>query len=105
MMRNALFCAGAMLAMLLLWPLIFGGPAGAEPVPARSASTVVMAIPDARPARATLVAPAGIASSPAATCSQRHTQHARLCAPSDTACRSRTFDALDICEATGFWPA
>jgi hypothetical protein len=107
-MRNALICVGAMLAMLLLWPFVFGaaGSAAAAQPRVRAGSAVSMIVPPV-PVRAVapvaVSAPVSLPISAGETCGARHLREAAVC--TDGACRLRTDDALDICEGTGFWPA
>ena len=64
-MRNALICAGVMLALLLLWPLLFGPSARAGAAEAGSA-TVMMAVPPSALARHGACAAAGRCALPRA---------------------------------------
>ena len=111
-MRNAIICAGAMLATVLVWPMAFGGgatPAVAAAPAAHHAGGETMLVPPSakptpRPVSYDQTAEAAPASRPGApeTCSQRYARVAPAC--SSEGCRSRAVDALDICQGTGFWP-
>jgi len=110
MMRNALICAGAMLAMLLLWPFVFGttgGSAANASQTAHVASTATMAIPEpavVRPA----IPPRTVSPGPGSaveSCFRRYQRTFNACAHGGIdACRHRAIDGWDICEVTGFWP-
>lgn len=101
-MRNALICAGTMLALLVLWPLVFG--AGGASMAA--ANTVTIPIPPrvvkdrAAPLAALPPTMPGIES-----CRATRSRARRACAPGDAACAEAVADAFDICEAKGMWPS
>ena len=108
MMRNALICAGVMLAMLLLWPLAFGAgggsPANASPT-VHAASTVSMAIPEARGTHRPVLVRATVPGNAGGSCYRRYERAFNTCEPAGKdACHRRAIDGWDICEATGFWP-
>jgi len=112
-MRNALICAGTMLALLLLWPILFGGTAASTASASAAGSTVSMTVP----APAKLRAPASRAIAPpplsalppltsqVETCGATRVRARRLCSPDDAACAASVSDAYDICQARGLWPA
>ena len=98
-MRNALICAGTMLALLLLWPIVFGGGAASS----ASASTVTIPIPPR-------IYPSSLAALPriarvTESCGATLARAKRACAPGDAACAHAVADAFDVCEAKGMWPS
>lgn len=101
-MRNALICAGAMLVVLLLWPLVFGAGSAAiaSDVAIRAPSTATMVIPEASAA-----VPSPKMSKPKAESCHQHYRRAQTSCAGGGQCEAATADAVDICEATGFWPA
>lgn len=82
-----------LLAIFLGWSVLFGGGAAGAP-PAASAVT-------RQPASATQPANA---TPPLESCFKRYRREAARCGTGDGACRLRTADQWDLCEATGFWP-
>lgn len=98
-MRNALICAGTMLALLLLWPVVFGGGAASS----ASASTVTIPIPP-RAYPSSLAALPKIAQA-TESCAATRARAARACTPGDAACSHAVADAFDVCEAKGMWPS
>ena len=113
-MRNALICAGTMLAMLLAWPMLFGGTAASTSAASAAGSTVTMRVPAPvavrRAAQPAAPPTAPLASLPKLTnvnesCRTSLARVRQLCAPADTACGQSAEDAFDICEARGRWPS
>ncbi|MBM3927209.1 MAG: hypothetical protein FJ335_01925 [Sphingomonadales bacterium] len=98
-MRNALICAGTMLALLLLWPIMFNGGAASS----AAASTVTIPIPP-RTYPSSLAALPRIAPA-TETCAATRARAARACTPGDAACGHAVADAFDVCEAKGMWPS
>jgi hypothetical protein len=107
--RNALICAGTMLAILMLWPIAFGG--GSSAVAAQPRSTrVTMIVP---PAPAPLPTPEEmVAAEPikvslpapgTETCTTTYHRMTAQC--TSDGCKLRAADGLDICQGTGFWPS
>ena len=101
-MRRAMICVSFMLAIVQLWPMIFGHVEGGSPVvEARlvpAAQAAVMTKPVTMPARI----PLRKLSMP--TCYQRYERAFASCAPGNASCQLRVGDNWDVCEATGFWP-
>lgn len=99
-----------MLAMLLLWPLLFAGggsPAvAAQPSPRQNAVTIIVPPAAAAPLIETLpgIRPVSMILPPPGTetCSATYRRIVSLCA--GETCRLHAVDGLDICEGTGFWP-
>ncbi len=98
-MRNALICAATMLALLLLWPVVFNGGASSG----AAASTVTIPIPP-RTYPSSLSALPRIATV-TESCGATRLRAKRACAPGDAACDHAVADAFDICEAKGMWPS
>lgn len=98
-MRRAMMCVGFMLAMVELWPVVFGHSDSGNPV------MEAQFVPSARAAGRSLT-PARLRASPIGmpTCYQRYERAYNACRPGDGACRLQMGDNWDVCEATGFWP-
>ena len=96
-----MICVSVMLAVFLGWPLAFGGGEATVLQPTRA---------EARTPAVTAAAPAAVASSAAATpkaesCYKRYQREVRQCTgTASAACRLKSADHWDMCEATGFWP-
>lgn len=88
-----------MLALLLLWPVVFNGGAGSS----AAASTVTIPIPP-RAYASSLAALPRIAPA-TESCSATRARAAKACAPGNTACGHAVADAFDVCEAKGLWPS
>ncbi|MGK6320363.1 hypothetical protein [Sphingomonas sp. DT-204] len=107
-MRNAMICAGAMLATVLVWPMVFSGGANfavaAAPAPHHPGGNTMLVPPPTEPTPQPVSYDAGRVSRPGApeTCSQGYARAAPAC--TSEGCRNRALDALDICQGTGFWP-
>ncbi|MES2337626.1 MAG: hypothetical protein V4537_05985 [Pseudomonadota bacterium] len=105
-MRSALICAGVMLAMLLLWPIAFAGPAAERPAPP-AAATVTLPIPPPTLAVIRVAArprpfDAPVAGGP--SCFARYQSLYDSCAGDEAkACRLIAIERWDICETTGRW--
>ena len=86
------------LVLLQVWPSVFGQ---------RSASDI--SVPLAHAAAGTAVdqvrgtASAWETSNPPA-CFAEYRRTLNACAKGDKACETKTVNAFDLCEATGFWP-
>jgi hypothetical protein len=105
-MRRAMICVSVMLALFLVWPMIFGqhgeGAAAAatatreapKPIPAVAVAAVI-------PIPAKVSLPAAIAPK---SCYKRYQAAFQKCARGDQACSINAADQWDLCEATGFWP-
>ncbi|GAA0337058.1 hypothetical protein GCM10009087_54380 [Sphingomonas oligophenolica] len=104
-MRKAMICVCVMLAMVQVWPMLFGHRAGE----ASAASSERAAQPKLIPAVATAkIVPAKV-SMPAGgapkSCYKQYQAAFAVCAKDDQACHIKTADQWDLCEATGFWPS
>lgn len=97
-MRRAMVGITTMLVLLQVWPSVFGQ---------RSASD--LSVPAARAAVGDPVAPrigtasAWETSNPPA-CYAKYRQTSTMCGAGDKACATKATHALDLCDATGFWP-
>lgn len=103
-----MICAGAMLATVLVWPMVFGGGANpavaAAPAAHHAGGETMLVPPSIKPTPQPVSYDTRPASRPGApeTCSQRYARVAPVC--TSEGCRNRALDALDICQGTGFWP-
>ena len=105
-MRRAMICVSVMLALFLVWPMIFGqhgeGAAAAatatrevpKPIPAVAVAAVI-------PIPAKVSLPAAIAPK---SCYKHYQAAFKKCVRGDQACSINAADQWDLCEATGFWP-
>jgi hypothetical protein len=101
-----MICVSVMLALFLVWPMIFGQQGDG----AASAATARVEMPRAIPAVAVakvIPIPAKV-SMPAAvapkSCYKRYKIAFESCARGDQACHIKVADQWDLCDATGFWP-
>ncbi|MEI9851749.1 MAG: hypothetical protein WDN24_13890 [Sphingomonas sp.] len=101
-----MICVSVMLAIFLGWPLAFGG---------KDHGSIQSSIAEARPViPAAIAAPAAVtppvAAAPAApaqpeSCYKRYQREVKQCSgTAAAACRLKSADGWDLCEATGFWP-
>ncbi|MES2754783.1 MAG: hypothetical protein V4659_08970 [Pseudomonadota bacterium] len=91
-----------MLAIVQLWPLVFGGADGAE---ASLQPRLVSAAQAAeRPAKVAVPTPKRIAKVPMPSCYHRYERAFAACTAGNAGCQLRAGDHWDVCEATGFWP-
>lgn len=110
-MRRAMICVSVMLAVLQLWPLVFGQnsanqAAQSPPVPQKILSSAPVA-----PHPAVFTEQAKLANNfapvsekmPVINCDRRYRQASAACAPRDGDCRMRATDKWDVCDARGFW--
>ena len=97
-MRRAMIGITTVLVLLQVWPSVFGQ---------RSASDI--SVPLAHAAAGTPVdqvrgtASAWETSNPPA-CFAEYRRTLNACAKGDKTCETKTVNAFDLCEATGFWP-
>lgn len=96
-----MICVSVMLAVFLGWPLAFGGGNGSGDQRAVASAPVAKAQP--APATATQLAAADV-HAPAESCYKRYQREIKQCADGSAACRLKSADNWDLCEATGFWP-
>lgn len=101
-MRRAMICASFMLAIVQLWPLIFGGWGNDNPV--ATARLVPAAQAATRPLPVKVPARIKAARSDLPTCYQRYERAYATCGGGNADCQLRAGDNWDVCEATGFWP-
>jgi hypothetical protein len=93
-----------MLAVFLGWPLAFGGGSAPAIETGRAEARSVIAAP-AQPAAATVAAVDPSAAPQAESCYKRYQREIKACTASGgAACRLKSADNWDLCEATGFWP-
>lgn len=111
-MRRAMICVCFMLALLQLWPMVFGGSsdAGAAVAASPAAVTAPVAPRVVRVAATRAATPvAGARPRPAAlsmpSCYQLYERAFAQCGSGNPACQLKTGDHWDVCEATGFWPS
>lgn len=100
-MRRVVICASLLLAMVQMWPLVFGGSGdgasqGPRFVPAAHAAV--------RPLASTASGAVQFAQYGMPTCHQRYARAYARCEASAAGCQLRASDNWDVCEATGFWP-
>ncbi|OYY91353.1 MAG: hypothetical protein B7Y45_03500 [Sphingomonas sp. 28-66-16] len=109
-MRGAMICVSVMLAILQLWPMVFGRQASTFP------SSEAAQIAPAERAKMVPAVAAGAMSAPVMTikavekapktdCYKQYTDAFQKCSPGNGQCRMAAADLWDLCEATGFWPA
>lgn len=105
-MHRAMICVSVMLALFLVWPIVFGqrgestaSAATATPVVAKIVPAVAMVKVIPIPAK---VSRPGIA--PPKSCYSRYQASVQHCPKGDRACDIKIADQWDLCEATGFWP-
>ena len=104
-MRKAMIFVTALLALVQLWPTVFGHGVGSSAVvPAMAAPKSVPAVATGRPAllKASVGRPA--ASAPK-SCYRTYQAVFAACSRSDDSCHVRAADQWDLCEATGIWPS
>lgn len=92
-----MICVSVMLAVFLGWPLAFGGGSGGADQRAGAS------VPVEKQKPATQLASVE-ATAPAESCYKRYQREIRQCADGSAACRLKSADNWDLCEATGFWP-
>jgi zona occludens toxin (predicted ATPase) len=102
-----MICVSVMLAVFLGWPLAFGGRdavrietsrAEARPVAVAASSEQAQLIQASAPAAAP-------ASAQPESCYHRYQREVKACTSANgAACRLKSADNWDLCEATGFWP-
>ena len=111
-MRKAMICVSVMLAILQLWPMIFGNsvtPAQvvATAAPSALAASIIPAKQAALPANATVgtikLTSQAVGQTGHISCYRHYEIAFAACAPNDRACRMKSADQWDLCEATGFW--
>lgn len=99
-----MICVSVMLAVFLGWPLAFGGGSGSN---AGAEQRAVVSVPVAKPKPAqqgtTRLASVEM-TAPAESCYKRYQREIKQCADGSAACRLKSADNWDLCEATGFWP-
>jgi hypothetical protein len=99
-----------MLAVFLGWPLVFGGnqkPGAIESVQAKPVAAVASASAQPQLLQAAVQTVAAATSGPvqAESCYKRYQREVKTCSGNGSAaCRLKSADNWDLCEATGFWP-
>ena len=108
-MRQAMICVSVMLALVQLWPVVFGHRLQAT-MPALAAETKLAAASPASSQSVPAVAVVPVSKALPVTgkanpigCYQRYQIAYRACSPSDGGCRMAAADRWDLCEATGMW--
>lgn len=111
-MRRAMICVSFMLAILQLWPMVFGQKSGGAANAAQSEPRFVAAA-QAAPRSVAAVArrdmtpipvKARATDAPMPSCYHLYEKAFARCGPGGAACQLKAGDAWDVCEATGFWP-
>ena len=110
-MRNAMICVSVMLAAFLGWPLAFGGHGG-NPLDSSSVEARPPIAAPAKPAEKPKPMPAAVqAAAPAPgggqpeSCYHRYQREVKACTGNNgAACRLKSADNWDLCEARGVWP-
>ncbi len=103
-MRKAMICVCVMLAMVQVWPMIFGhraGEASAAVSEHVQQAKLIPAVATVQLAPAKVSVPAGGAPK---SCYRQYQTVFATCAKNDQACHIKAADQWDLCEATGFWP-
>ena len=105
-MRRAMICVSFMLAVVQIWPMVFGakGDSGAA-VAAAPAIPAAVAQPVPGVAKSLTNKPKPGARQSMPTCYQTYERKFGQCGGGDAACQLSVNDAWDVCEATGLWPA
>lgn len=104
-MRNAMICVSVMLAIILVWPLMFmRGGSEATNVAARAIKPAVAKSADtsARTIQVglSMLIPPAVAKPESC---ERHLARAERKCGSDNACLLAASDKWDLCQATGAW--
>ena len=103
-MRNAMICVSVMLAVFLGWPLAFGGRDSGGIEPSRAEARPVAVAATADQAQFVQVSSPAKPAQPE-SCYHRYQREVKQCSGQNgAACRLKSADSWDICEATGFWP-
>ena len=100
-----MICVSVMLAVFLGWPLAFGGhdTGGFETGSRAEARPVAAVAPAEQPQLVQVSTPAKPAQPE--SCYHRYQREVRQCSGQNgAACRLKSADNWDLCEATGFWP-
>jgi hypothetical protein len=97
-----MICVSVMLAVVQLWPLVFGG--WGERDVAQAARLVPTAQAAVKPVTVKVPARVRPAQSGMPTCYQRYERAYASCGAGHAGCQLRAGDNWDVCEATGFWP-
>ena len=93
-MRRAMICVSVMLALLQVWPMLFGRKLPSTAAVAAVAPRIAPKAPRVLVA-ATMTVPEN--------CAQHYRRASGACATGDPACQAGATDKWDLCEATGFW--
>ena len=101
-MRRMMICASVMLALLQLWPVVFGRHEATAALATSHGPGMIAAVAMAPPAP---VKPAAsLVQGPPKSCYQHYRAAFQVCAKGDRTCRLHAADTWDLCEATGNWP-
>lgn len=109
-MRRAMICVSVMLAILQLWPMVFGQSHVSVESAAQASKPTLVASRETVPAVATQPAPAVKYAAqvsepkPQLSCYRRYQAVYAACSSNDGSCRMKAADNWDLCEATGLWP-
>ncbi|WP_374146308.1 hypothetical protein [Sphingomonas sp. 28-63-12] len=107
-----MICVSVMLAILQLWPMVFGQSVTPAEVAATAAPgahaaarvpSPMVALASSGPVEAMKSSSQAAVSTGHISCYRHYEIAFAACAPSDRACRMKSADQWDLCEATGFW--
>lgn len=105
-----MICVSVMLAIFLGWPLAFGSHDGSIESSRVEAKSVAAASKPSQHPMLEAAVQAAQAAVPAGTvqvesCYKRYQREVKQCTGSSSAaCRLKSADNWDLCEARGFWP-
>ena len=100
-MRKWMICASFVLAMLQLWPMVFGHKVNAEVQAAVPSTQLIPAVATAKSSPIKVAVSAS--SGPQQSCYTHYRAAYSVCIAGDHTCRLHAADAWDLCEATGTW--
>ncbi len=110
-MRRAMICVSVMLAVLQLWPMVFGKNATASTAAMASPAQVIVSSAPITPRPAVLTREVKLANNfaqapektPVINCYKSYQIAFEACSPADGQCRVKAADHWDLCDARGFW--
>jgi hypothetical protein len=104
-----MICVSFMLAILLVWPMVFGSGGSsslnAAPVVSRPAIVSTARADGAKLIRTAVVQVTPPPAKAIESCFKRYERaYAGCTGEAGGTCRQKVADGWDLCEATGFWP-
>jgi hypothetical protein len=101
-MRKLMICASALLALLQVWPMVFGRHDGSQAVASVPQGHLVPAVATVRPipVKASVMVPESMPKG----CYAHYRLVFAACTKGDRTCQLHAADQWDLCEATGAWP-